>query len=406
MRRIMKTNFIRKSAACAALFVALFAWTTVTVTAQSGFETVAKVDDKVVTAYEISQRARFLNLFSATADAESEALDRLIDERLQVAAADRLGLSVTEDGINAGMEEFAARANLNREQFIAALAQAGIAEPTFRDFIVAGLLWREVVRTRFAPRVQISEAEIALSGSQAGVRVLLSEIILPARNAQEKAAAERRAATISRATSFSAFASSARQFSASPSRARGGRLEWLPIGNLPPAVRTQVLTLAPGQVTSPIAIPNALALFQLRELEEIETATPDALAIDYAEFLIPGGSETEAKRVKDRVDTCDDLYGVAKSLPEDRLLREVRSVAEIPGDVALALAQLDEGEVSTDLVRGTTRVVLMLCGRTVETDTEVDRAAITSQLRNQRLASYANGYLAELKADAEIIRPE
>jgi peptidyl-prolyl cis-trans isomerase SurA len=274
-----------------------------------------------------------------------------------------------------------------------------------------------VVRERFVGRDGVTEADvdraIKRQATAPGVRVLLNEIILPANTPAALAASERRAAEITRITSLDAFARAARSFSVSPSRAAGGRIDWLPIGNLPPAVAAQVLTLAPGQVTPPISIPNAIALFQLRQIEEVAAATPETLSVDYAAFYIPGGRSeaalAEAARIRARVDTCDDLYGVARDLPPSVLQRSTVAARDVPGDVALELAKLDENEVSTALTRdnGQALVFLMLCDRTAAASEEapVDRAAIRNRLINQRLASYASAYLAELRANATITYP-
>ncbi|MEO1789606.1 MAG: peptidylprolyl isomerase, partial [Pseudomonadota bacterium] len=104
-----------------------------------------------------------------------------------------------------------------------------------------------------------------------------------------------------------------------------------------------------------------------------------------------------------KVDTCDDLFGVARTLPQDRLVREVLPVAQIPADVLRELGALDLDEISLDLVRGDTRVLVMLCGRTNEITQGLDRGEFRAQLRNQRIASFADGFLAELLADAVIV---
>ena len=54
---------------------------------------------------------------------------------------------------------------------------------------------------------------------------------------------------------------------------------------------------------------------------------------------------------------------------------------------------------------GQALVLLMLCGRTQAISEDVSREQVRANLQNQRLASYANGYLAELKADAVISYP-
>jgi peptidyl-prolyl cis-trans isomerase SurA len=377
------------------------------------FAPVARVNDKVVTQYELDQRIRFYELLRAPGDLQQQSMDRLIEERLQSDAAKQQGVTVDEEQLRAGMEEFAGRANLSVEDFIKALNQRGVEVETFQDFVKAGLLWRGVVRGRFGPRAQVSETEIdralALSSNTGGgVRVLLSEIFLPADTPARQAEANRRATEISRITTVPAFAAAARKYSAAPSRGQGGRQDWIELGNLPPAIRGQILALAPGQVTTPIPVPNAIALFQLRALEETGAPEAEAVSVDFARYFIPGGRSeaalTQAARLAAEIDTCDDLYGIAKDQPAERLLRDVLPVSEIQGDIALELAKLDANEVSTDLTTGDGQalVFLMLCGRTLQINEDVNREAVRENLINQRVASYASGYLSELKADAVI----
>ncbi len=379
------------------------------------FAPVARVNDRVITQYELNQRILFFQILNAPGDLRQEALERLVQERVQLDAAERLGVEVTPEALEAGLTEFAGRTNLTSEQFLQAVAGGGVDAQTVRDFVRAGIAWRSVVQGRFGPRTQITESEIdralALASNRSGVRVLLSEIFLPANTPERQAAAQRRAAEISQITTIPAFAAAARRYSAAPSAGRGGRMEWIPLSNLPPAVASQVLALAPGQVSAPIPVPNAIALFQLRALEETGAPEAEAVSVEFARYFIPGGRTeatlAEARSIEARVDTCDDLYGVNLGQPEERLLRDTLPMAEIQGDVAMELAKLDEGEVSTALVSGDGQalVFLMLCGRTPAINVDVSREQVRANLRNQRLASYADGYLAELMADAVIAYP-
>ena len=75
-------------------------------------------------------------------------------------------------------------------------------------------------------------------------------------------------------------------------------------------------------------------------------------------------------------------------------------------DVAIELAKLDPGEVSTTLTRsnGQTLVFLMLCGRTRDLGEDGPSAEdLSAGIRDQRLASFANGYLEQLRAEARIV---
>ncbi|WP_372609849.1 peptidylprolyl isomerase [Aquicoccus sp.] len=379
--------------------------------AQSLFEPAIKVNDNVITRYELEQRARMLQIFDSPGNPEEAARDQLIEDRLKVDAARDAGLRPSREEIEEGMEEFAGRAEMSAEELIDALDGAGVAEETFRDFIIVGLSWRELVRARFASRVEVSEREVerALGQSGAGnVRVLLSEIILPAESGQE-AAAEARARELAQITSTEAFSEAARRHSAAESRERGGRLDWQSASELPPAIQSRVLGLGRGQVTEPIPIPGGIALLQMRGIEEGAVAEPEYAAIEYAAYYIDGGRSDQAlaraRNIEESIDTCDDLYGIAKDEPEDVLERDSKSPEEIPADVAAELAGLDRHEVSTALTRadGETLVFLMLCGRTPVTDEDISREDVMLSLQNRRLESFANGYLEQLRAEARII---
>jgi peptidyl-prolyl cis-trans isomerase SurA len=217
------------------------------------------------------------------------------------------------------------------------------------------------------------------------------------------------AAEIATTTSEAEFAEYARQYSATATRDSGGRLPWQSLSELPPVLRPLLLNLAPGEVTEPLNIPNAVALFQLRGIQETGAQAEQFAAIDYAAYYIPGGRSeaglAQARRVSAEVDTCDDLYGIAQGQPEEVLDRGNRTPDEIPTDIAFELSKLDPGEVSTTLTRneGQTLVFLMLCARTAVANQDVERDQVEAALRSQRLNAIAESFLDQLRADSRII---
>lgn len=379
--------------------------------AQGQFAPAITVNDDVITVYELQQRARLLELFRTPGDSNALAREQLIEDRLKQQAIDRRGLRLTEDALQRELEAFAQRANLTLDQFETLLGQNGVDAKTLSDFVEIGVTWRDFIRSRFGSQAQISDAEIDAALGRAGnegsgIEVLLNEIIIaapPPRAAQALA----RAQQISQLTSTAAFEAQARQVSALPSRTRGGRLDWLPISNYPPQIRSILLDLAPGQVTAPLPIPNGVALFQMRAVREVPQAAPTPTAIEYAAFYLPAGADgglNAAQQLAGRVDTCDDLYGEARGLPEEVLERSSLAPGEIPQDVALELARLDRDEISYNLTRsaGQTRVFLMLCNRQFVDGQAVDREGVRNQLRSQRLAGFAAALLEDLRASATI----
>ena len=115
------------------------------------------------------------------------------------------------------------------------------------------------------------------------------------------------------------------------------------------------------------------------------------------------GVPAEATEVIQDVDVCDDLYGVAKGLPENRLIRETKPRSELAADIRREIASLDEFEVSTALTRGGNATVLMLCGRRPGVDNTVDLDIIGTRLLNTRLGTTAAHYLDELRAETVVM---
>ncbi len=367
------------------------------------------VNDRAITEFEVQQRMQMLRLFRTPGDLEEEAVKALIEDRLRMAAAKALKIAATPDQIAGGMEEFAGRAQLTAEQFIQALGQAGVSPQTFRDFVEAGLVWREVIRQKFAGKTTISEAEIdraiAAGNGNTALRVLISELVIPAPPGQEEAVFARAERLRAQIKTEGGFASAARRNSASPTAGRGGRLDWMPLANLPAALAPVILGLAPGEVSQPVAMGGAVGLFQLNGLEEIEGLGPQSITIDYAQYLLPAAKGAEAAaELRAKIDTCNDLYGEAKGQPADRLLRETKSAAELPTNIGRALADLDPNE-STDFASGGAHVFLMLCSRTPEQEVPPTRQEVQERLLNERLGAVAQSYLAELRFNAIIREP-
>ena len=383
-----------------------------TASAQGQFSPAITVNERAITPYEIDQRRRLLELFRTPGDLNELARNGLIEDRLKQQEMDRVGLVLSEAALTTALEEFAGRANQDLTQFTRLLQQNGIDFATLRDFVKVGVGWRDYIRSRYSRQVTITDADIERAIAQRGnsgtaIEVLLSEIIIPAppnRAREAQAVAER----ISRLRSFGAFEAAAREVSALPSRDQGGRLGWLPLTNYPPQLHGLLLDLQPGEVTQPINITNGVALFQMRAVREVAQAVAAPASIDYAAYYIPGGRSDaglrSATEIAARVDTCDDLYGVARNQPAEVLDRNDIPPSEIPQDIALELARLDPGEVSYNLTRsdGQVLVFLMLCGRTAAGQGDADPEAVRNQIRAQRLAGFADALLEDLRAAAVI----
>lgn len=407
--RFLRSGWCRPVApALAAAFLAL---ATPQVTAQSLFSPAIRVNQDIVTWYELEQRQQFLNALGVPGGTEAEVRQALIDDRLRKQAMREAGIEANPEDVQVGIDEFAARGQLTTEQFLQLLGDAGVGPETVRDFVADQLSWRDYISARFLSQARPTEDEINRALGQAGgggLQVLMSEIIIPV-NPQTLAQTELLGEEIAQLQGFDAFSAAAAQYSAAATRENGGRLDWLNISNLPPALQPVILGLKNGEITDPLTLPNAVALFQLRGVREVASGAPRFSEIDYAIYYLPGGRSAEglsaAAKLKEEIDTCDDLYGIAKDQPTEVLERVTASPSEIPRDVAVELAKLDPNEVSTTLTRnnGQTLMFLMLCNRTRDLGEETSRADVANALTQQRLQTFAESLLEQLRADATIV---
>lgn len=376
--------------------------------AQDLFSPVIVVNDRAVTGYELDQRQRLLQLFGTPGDLAREARTQLVEERLKQQELDRVGAQLDEDGLQNALEDFASRADLTLDQFLAELGGAGIAPETLRDYVAINVIWRDYIRARFGDRVEVTEEEIdqALaqeSAGSAGIEVLLSEIIIPAppgREGEVQALAE----SISRTTSTAEFEAFAREYSATQSREQGGRLDWVPLSNYPAPLQEVLLGLSPGQVTAPLPLTGAVALLQVRDVREASVPAPEPALIDYAVVRLPGGSAPQAATIAANVDTCTDLFG--QGIPDANITREEVPPAQLPADVALDLAALDPNEITWGRTEqgGAVLVMTMLCSREYPLPEGVaDRETVGAAIRSQRLEAYSDALVADLRAAAVIV---
>ena len=374
--------------------------------AQGLFDPVISVNRAAITAYELEQRERFLEILQRSSGMAQRARDTLIEDRLKMAAADRAGIKLGGAELLSAMDDFAANANLELEQLLETLAQSGVDEQTYRDFIMVGVTWRELIRARFAARSAPSEAEIdralASAGAQGGIKVLLTEIVLPAGSTEELNNARQTAERLGRISSTADFSEQARRLSVAQSRVNGGHLEWANLSDLPDGLRPIISGLRPGQITTPLEVPNAIVLFQLRDVAETTAQSPEISAIEYAHLKGPADAVRAATQM---ADTCDDFYGAAKDDPSLTLTIRSESPDQKSQALSLRLMGLDKNEFDDmpAAAAGDHAEIVMLCARVYAALEDVSRGQVADNLRSARISSLADGFLAELRASADIV---
>ncbi|MEM8624828.1 MAG: peptidylprolyl isomerase [Pseudomonadota bacterium] len=236
---------------------------------------VAVVNDSAITGFDLQQRIGLLRILGFPAASEAalrdEALRRLVDDRLKLQAGTRLGLQPNRDALDNGFADIAQQLGARPEELLALMRNQGITTQAVDDFVAAGLVWNEVVRTRFASRIEPGEAEIdgeiALAGGAARSDYRIQEIGLAMTGdgrseAETRALADRLRAELSEGGDFAA---AARRFSSAPSAEQGGEVGWVSSGTLPAELNERLQRLAPGEISAPLPVPGGISLIRLIE---------------------------------------------------------------------------------------------------------------------------------------------
>tara|TARA_B100000787_G_scaffold49742_1_gene35805 strand:+ start:2930 stop:4129 length:1200 start_codon:yes stop_codon:yes gene_type:complete len=368
------------------------------------FDTVISVNKTAITNYELEQRIRFFSFLNEPGDANIKSRQSLIDDRLKMAAAQKEGIALTSIELKKSMSDFAKNSNQGLAALLELLKQGGVDPETFRDFVEVGVVWREVVRKRFSSQVNPTTAEIdraVISASpKGGIKVLLTEIILPAGPNQLRES-QKISKQLTKITSVKVFSDQATKLSVSNSRENGGKLPWRNLKDIPNGLRQIIASLQPGQVTTPIEVNNAIVLFQLRDIAESLSNDLEIISMEFARITGPSSALKLAART---VDSCDDLYGLIKLNKDFVFTILTQPPDKIEQGIALRLNSLDKDEISIfsngpddegDLI--------MLCKRDYKTLENTSRDQIAANIRSARLTNLAEGYLAELRTNATVV---
>ena len=383
--------------------------------AQNPFSAALYVNDAAITNYEIEQRRRFLDFIGAGGTRE-RAIERLIEDRLQVQEARRLGVRLSPAQLTEGLEEFARRAEITLDEMMARMRRDGIDRETFVEFIRAGLLWRDLVQARFGPEIRISDTELERAMSIANVRpqteILISELFLPT-DPQFAEAVRQLTPQILALTSEADFGQAARQVSAAPSREQGGRVaNWIALAGIPEPLQTAFREAQVERVIGPIEVPGALGFFMLRARRETRDVPIGQTELEFRSVTLPGGrtpqNDTRAAQIAAQSQSCLDFGAAvgraAPELPPDAVTTRTAMAPELGAGLATELARLNPGQVSANLVEAGGLVVVQLCARRLVPDPRPSREEVRVLLFNRALEARAEVYLQTLRAEAEIRR--
>ena len=200
----------------------------------------------------------------------------LVDEQIKMQEASRLGVEVSEEEINKGLQTIAGQNNIPVEDFKSMITRSGLKLSTLKDQIRAEVAWGKVVSSQIRPRVTVTDADIdaelqRISNTVGQDQYLVSEIFLDVADPSQEAEVRNSALRLQQEAAKSAnnFPALARQFSQAAGAGQGGDLGWLQAGQTQPEIDTALQSMSIGQISEPIRTSSGYHIILLRQKRAI-----------------------------------------------------------------------------------------------------------------------------------------
>lgn len=257
--------------------------------AQGGADGIAAVvNDKPITISEVADRMKLVMVSSGMpndpevrAKVQPQVINILIDEALRLQEAQNSKIAVDEAAIDQGMETIAQQNNMNREQFIGVLRNAGINVKTLRDQIRAQVAWARVVESKLSNQVEVSEFDVDMMTQNLKENIgkneyLTAEIFLPVDSAAEDNDVRKMAEGLAQQlrAGQARFSAVAGQFSQAAGASKGGDLGWVQEGQLAPELDEALQSLKQGEITPPL---RSLTGYHILLLRDVRPSAPDTM---------------------------------------------------------------------------------------------------------------------------------
>lgn len=377
----------------------------------------AIVNDEPITSFDLRQRTRFILITAGVASpsqdaiiaASQQALNSLINEKLQIQEAKKYKLTMSDAEVDRILTNQAKQNGATLDQFFNELRQAGISIQSYRDKTRAEVLWQRIVSGRYSSRVKITKEQLddALARIQASAykpQYQVSEIFIEVASPDEDERARLGSNTlVEQIRNGASFGRVAQQFSFSPSAATGGDLGWVVQGELRPEVAKIVDTIPVGQVSDPIPVQGGYMIVAVRNKRSGGNVS---LNLDLRQLVVAENNKKGAKAIDDvrnQFKGCDSLKKLADK--NGVTVNELGKVAlnDLSDEYKNLVENLPEGKVSNSIQSGANTEALVVCNREVTGEDIPTAQQLEDSMFDQELSLIARRYLRDLRREAAIV---
>jgi peptidyl-prolyl cis-trans isomerase SurA len=383
----------------------------------------AIVNDEAITFMDLQKRAILVMGTSGIKDnAETrrkllpQVLRALIEEKLKLQEAKKNNIDVSKEQLAKALVYVEKQNKLPEGGLKKKVEGLGLGLDALEAQLLPEIAWMELVNKKLSRNVNVSPEEVGeivakLEANKDKPKRLVSEIFLPVENPANDARIKDMADNIiNQLKSGASFPALARQFSQSPTAARGGDLEWVFSGQLDEELETALEQLSVGDVSLPIRAIDGYHILLLRATHGGGDKGSKAASGDkyfLSRIVLPSDAAKKAsvlKKVK-QANSCAVFNEIAeKSGAEGSGYIGAVDVRDMSTKIKKTVTGLAIGQPSKAIKLGGDNVIMMVCNKQDSNKmySIPSKEVIAKRLRAQRMEMHARRYLRDLRREAII----
>lgn len=352
---------------------------------------------------------------------ESQVLEQLILEEVQLQRARRVGIEVGDQILNQALSNVAANLGLTLEELPAALAAEGIDYATYREDRRDDLMLDQLEQRDVISRITVSPREMeqcvarlestAMNELDYNVSHIL--INIPGNDPDGAEAAREQVDEIyERLDDGEDFAQLAITYSDAETALQGGSLGWRKGSQLPTLFVDAVLAMEAGDVSDPIQSGSSFHIVRLNEVRGSERVMEDQVRARHIllttnEVLDDDAIEQRLRGIRDQIRGGDDFGPIARAVSEDTVsaadggdLGWIGPGAFVP-EFEEQLAEIEIGELSEPFqTRYGWHIVEVTDRRSHDMTDELKRERCGEQIRQNKAEEERELWLRRLRDQA------
>ncbi|HPE47107.1 MAG TPA: SurA N-terminal domain-containing protein [Hyphomonas sp.] len=375
----------------------------------------AVVNDKPISYSDVRQRARMLLLSLGGQQPTQEqvqqitgqALEQLINERLQMDKAAEYDLEVSKDEIDGAVNDMAAQSGVDGNALRAELIKAGVNPSSLEDQMRAEIAWNHVMSGLYGSRIRVSDNQVddqieRLRAASKKTQYRVSEIFLFAPDDDTRSQALEAAKSIAEQLKAGAdFRVAAQRLSSAPTAATGGDMGWVSVDDLEPELAAAV-SAAPGPgLLDPIEVKNGVYLLYVASKREPAAETTK---VDLIRLVTQGTDDKPLKDAMARITSCADVQSVANTTQNVRAqpLDDI-NIDELGPEGKSMVQNAEIGQPTDIFAAGNALAVMYVCRREEGAEALPSRDDLKSSLKGRELNMISERELRNLRREATII---